>query len=143
MLLFKRRYNWSFVFLCFIFVALFISVLYFFSKLLITYPIECVGGYYTENMICSTNNERVLSMVSFVIDKKYNKVTIQFRSRNFTKIKEYVLTDCVIKNINNWKCSGFYVFDGNLFKYPLKDVKYITKLSTNLGILLSLNNNDY
>jgi len=143
MLLLKRFFKWRFVLPSLILIALIILILCFFRKVLITYAVYCVDGYYTEDMTCSTNNERVLSMVSFVIDKKNNKVTMQFRSSNFTKIKEYVLTDCVVKNINNWKCSGFYAFDGSLFKYPLWDVKYITKLSTNLGILLGLNNNDY
>jgi len=139
--LFGRYYEWSYV-LFFVFVASSVLVLYFFSKVLITHPVNCVGGYYTENMVCSTNNERILSMVLFVIDKKNNKITMQFRSRNFTKIKENTLTDCAVKNVKNWKCSGFYALDGELFKYPLIDVKYITKLSTNLSILLGLNNND-
>lgn len=135
--LFKRYFKWSYVLLCFVLVALLVSVFYFFSKVLIVYPVQCVEGNYNESMKCSTKNERVLSMILFILDKKNNKIIMQYRGRNFVKIKEHTFTGCTIKNIKNWKCPGYDIVNGNFLKVSNPEIKYITNLKIILSYFLN------
>lgn len=120
----------------FLLVALFVSVFYFFSKVLIYYP-----DYYIEdNIVYSTKNKPVLNITLFIVDKKNNEVNMQIRGRNFIKVNEFIQTGCAVENVINWKCMGFEVVDG-VFLNDSSDKKGFTKLSVILRYLLSFINN--